>query len=97
MKNFFLVLKFELASFIKNKTFIISTLVICLILAIVVSIPTIKNTFFDSNKEKTDKQEIQDGLDLDMGDGRFGFLDETDGAVDKISLKIGRASCRERG
>jgi len=86
MKNFFLVLKFELASFIKNKTFIISTLVICLILAIVVSIPTIKNTFFDSNKEKTDKQEIQDGLDLDMGDGRFGFLDETDGAVDKIRL-----------
>lgn len=86
MKNFFLVLKFELANFIKNKTFIISTLVICLILAIVVSIPTIKNTFFDSNKEKTDKQEIQDGLDLDMGDGRFGFLDETDGAVDKISL-----------
>lgn len=86
MKNFLTVLKFELMNFMKNKTFIISTLIICLVLVVVVSIPTIKNTFFNS----TDDGEVSDGVDnevVDMGDGKYGYLDNTNGQVDKETLK----------
>lgn len=43
MRNFFIVLKFEILNFLKNKAFIISTLIICLLLAGGLSIPTIKD------------------------------------------------------
>lgn len=45
MKDLFTVLKFEFVNFLKNKTFIISTLIICLVAAVGLSVPTIKNTF----------------------------------------------------
>lgn len=45
MKDFLIVLRFELMNFMKNKTFIISTAIICLLISIGLSVPTIKNTF----------------------------------------------------
>ncbi|HHX62682.1 MAG TPA: ABC transporter permease [Epulopiscium sp.] len=45
MRGLFTVLKFELVSFLRNKVFIISTLVICLIAAVGLSFPTIKDAF----------------------------------------------------
>ena len=62
MKDFFIVLKFELMNFVKNKSFIISTLVICILIAIGLSIPTIKDTFFpgDNIEEPSMGEEIQD-------------------------------------
>ena len=53
MEDFLIVLKFELMNFLKNKTFIISTLIISLMIIIGLSIPTIQDTFFNSSKEKS--------------------------------------------
>ncbi len=50
MKDFFIVLKFELLNVIKNKPFIISTVIICLLIFGGLSVPTIKDQFFDSSK-----------------------------------------------
>lgn len=50
MKDFFIVLKFELLNVIKNKPFIISTVIICLLIFGGLSVPTIKEQFFDSSK-----------------------------------------------
>lgn len=75
MKDLFIVLAFELMNFIKNKTFIISTLIICLIVSIGLSIPTIKNTFFDSSGSDM----IEEGLESDR---EYGFVDEV-GIIDE--------------
>jgi len=79
MKDFFIVLKFELMNFFKNKTFIISTLIICLIIAIGLSIPTIKDTFFSSS-DKGDEEVVE-------MDGEYGFIDETNGDINIEILK----------
>ena len=48
MKNFFIVFKFELIGFLKNKAFMIPTFILCLIIAIGLSFPSIKNAFSQS-------------------------------------------------
>lgn len=69
-------------NFVKNKSFIISTLVICILIAIGLSIPTIKDTFFpgDNIEEPSMGEEIQDE-ELPDWDEKFGFLDESKGAL----------------
>ncbi|WP_350344280.1 ABC transporter permease [Proteinivorax tanatarense] len=54
MKNFFTVVNFELMNFVKNKAFILSTAIICLLLTIGLSMPTIIDAFpsFDSSTDK---------------------------------------------
>ena len=61
MKDFFIVLKFELLNFLKNKTFIISTLIICLAIAVGLSFPTIKDAFFSSSKDRATEETIDEG------------------------------------
>lgn len=70
MKEFFIVLKFELMNFLKNKTFIISTLIICLMIAVGLSIPTIKNTFFSSAGEEPFIEESVNG------DITYGYINK---------------------
>lgn len=75
MRNFFVVLKFELMNFMKNKAFVISTLIICLLLAGGLSIPTIKDAFFSGTP---------DG-DLDPGNinqRTFGFINKSGATLD---------------
>jgi ABC-2 type transport system permease protein len=57
MKDFFIVLKFELLNVIKNKAFIISTVIICVLIFGGLSVPTIKDQFFSSstNDEVTEE------------------------------------------
>ncbi len=45
MRNFFLVLKFELLNLIKKKAFLISTAIICLIIIVGLTIPIIADSF----------------------------------------------------
>ena len=61
MKDFFIVLKFELLNFLKNKTFIISTLIICLAIAVGLSFPTIKDAFFSSSKDTATEETTDEG------------------------------------
>ena len=61
MKDFFIVLKFELLNFLKNKTFIISTLIICLMIALGLSFPTIKDAFFSSSKDPAREETVNEG------------------------------------
>lgn len=70
MKDFFIVLKFELLNFLKNKTFIISTLIICLMIGVGLSIPTIKDTFFGSSQGETDIEEIINS------DNTYGYINK---------------------
>lgn len=70
MKDFFIVFKFELMNFLKNKTFIISTLIICLMIAVGLSIPTIKDTFFSSSKKETTTDETVNG------DKSYGYINK---------------------
>lgn len=85
MKDFFIVLKFELMGFLKNKSFIISTLIICLLLAVGLSIPTIKDTFFSSSSE--DKPILEDPADEAYGDGKYGYIVEDKDAVNIEDIK----------
>ncbi|WP_130807841.1 ABC transporter permease [Senegalia massiliensis] len=72
MKNFFTVLKFELLGLIKKKTFIISTIIILLILAIGLSVPTIKDLF------SSDEGEVDgDGGGDITKDAKFGYVDNS--------------------
>lgn len=82
MKEFFVVLKFEFLNFFKNKAFIISTIVLALIITIGLSVPTIKDTFFDKGKKTNeDFEEIQKEM------GSFGYIDKSSGKVDMETLK----------
>ncbi len=60
MKDFFTVLRFELVSFLRNKTFIISTIIICLIAAVGLSFPTIKNAFSTLINQEQDNESEKD-------------------------------------
>ncbi|NBI05511.1 ABC transporter permease [Senegalia massiliensis] len=72
MKNFLTVLKFELLGLIKKKTFIISTIIILLILAIGLSVPTIKDLF------SSDEGDVDGGGDGDITkDAKFGYVDNS--------------------
>lgn len=76
MKDFFTVLKFEIMGFLKNKTFLISTIIICLLLIIGLSIPTIRDTFFSSEKEEpTENQGDTDRV--------YGYINK-DGALSNV-------------
>lgn len=76
MKDFFTVLKFELMGFMKNKSFILTTLIISLILAIGLSVPSIINIFSDDGEEV--EEDIQDI------NAYYGYLNK-DNAVDNIN------------
>ncbi len=68
MRDFFIVFKFELLGFIKKKTFIVPTIIICLILAIGLSVPTIMDTFSSSSEENIDK-------DSEITSKVYGYID----------------------
>lgn len=71
MKDFLIVLKFELMNFLKNKTFIIPTIIICLLVGVGLSIPTIRDTFFGASEDEIPGQEEQ------IEDISYGIIDET--------------------
>lgn len=86
MKDFFIVLKFELMNYLRNKAFIISTLVICLLLSIGLSIPTIKDTFSSKKSQSTEE--------LDSTVKAYGYINR-DGALSdtsplKSAFKLGK-------
>lgn len=70
MKKFLIVLKFELLNVIKNKAFILSTLIICILIFGGLSVPTIKDTFFNNSKSE-DKKE----------DDKYGVFNKSDSEV----------------
>jgi ABC-2 type transport system permease protein len=81
MKNFFIVLKFELLNLIKKKPFFISTAIISLILIIGLSVPTITGSFGAPvfNKDKSQTKTV-DKIN-------YGILIEND-SVELSDLKI---------
>ncbi|MBS4534102.1 ABC transporter permease [Clostridium sp. D2Q-14] len=79
MKDFFTVLKFELMGFLKNKTFLISTIIICVLLIVGLSIPTIKDTFFDSEKDT--------GEDSVDSDDIYGYINRDESLINIKDLE----------
>lgn len=81
MKNFFIVAKFELLKLIKNKTFIISTAIISVLIIIGLTVPTIMKSV---NKPIFDKNE---SMDEEMHRVDFGIIIEDD-SIDLKELEI---------
>lgn len=81
MKNFFIVSKFELLKLIKNKTFIISTAIISVLIIIGLTVPTIMKSV---NKPIFDKNE---SMDEEMHRVDFGIIIEDD-SIDLKELEI---------
>lgn len=69
MKGLFTVFKFELMGFLKKKSFIVSTVLICLIIAIGLSIPTIQDTFFSASKKENTQ-------DLENSKLMYGYVNQ---------------------
>ncbi|SMB85033.1 ABC-2 type transport system permease protein [Desulfonispora thiosulfatigenes DSM 11270] len=75
MRDFWIVLKFELMGFMKNKSFIIPTIILCLLLAIGLSVPTIQDAFFSSDSSDGINGDT-DNVSEDTGDRLYGYVDE---------------------
>ena len=75
MKNFLIVLKFELLNFMKNKTFIIATVIICALLFIGLSIPTITNFFSSTPKDDIMADDLEQTREKDKV---YGYINQDD-------------------
>lgn len=76
MKDFFIVLRFEFMNLLKNKAFIISSIIICMLLIIGLSIPTIMDAFSSSDVEDPSGEVEGEGME-------FGYINK-DGVLSNI-------------
>lgn len=82
MRDFFIVLKFEFLNLIKNKAFIISSIIICGLLIVGLTIPTVMNMF-------SSEPEVEENIVEDIqGDLEFGYIN-TGGVVRNIDVLKG--------
>jgi len=79
MKNLWVVLKFEILNFYKNKSFIIASVIICGLLIIGMSIPTIQDTFFSGSDDPTGEE--------NRSDQTYGYINNAEKNVDSEILK----------
>ena len=79
MKNLWVVLKFEILNFYKNKSFIIASVIICGLLIIGMSIPTIQDTFFSGSDDPTGEE--------NRSDQTYGYINNAEENVDSEILK----------
>ncbi len=89
MKSFGTILKFELANYFKSKSYIISTLLICLVCAVIMFVPRFINTDKSSKNDKevsgsADNEENKDGKDDEV---TYMALYDAGGIVDMELLK----------
>lgn len=82
MRDLLTVLKFEFMGFMKKKSFVISTIILLLILAIGLSIPTIKDTFFSSNEEENS---VEEGSSTNENKNVYGYIDEN-GEISNVEV-----------
>lgn len=82
MRGFFTVFKFELIGMLKSKAFKVSTIIICIILIIGLSIPTIMDVF--SNKEKAT---IEEGTDEGAMQQSYGYINRNNAVPNIEDLK----------
>jgi len=76
VKDFFIVLRFEFLNLLKNRAFIISSIIICMLLIIGLSVPTIMDAFSSSDVEDT-------GVEVEGEGMEFGFINK-DGSLSNI-------------
>lgn len=86
MKSFGTILKFELANYFKSKSYVISTLLICLVCAVIMFVPR----FINNDKSAKDDKEVagaaQDGEGKD-GEVTYMALYDAEGFVDMELLQ----------
>ncbi len=81
MKQFLTVFRFELLGFIKNKVYLISTLIICLVAAIGLSLPNFVDLFGD------DSQEVINGVAVSEEEYVFALYDPQHYVYDTPTLQ----------
>lgn len=79
MKQFLTILKFELMGYLKNKTYMITTLVLCAMITIGLNIPTFMSLFDDDKKGDGDVVEV---------DTTFALLDENNIVSEEILTTV---------
>ena len=57
MKQFLIVLKFELSNYFKNKSFVITTFILALLIVAIVVVPTMVPGFLNNSTESTEVEE----------------------------------------
>lgn len=89
MRSFFNVFKFEFIGLLKTKAFIVSTIIICLIASIGLSIPTIKD-MFEGNKSFDEGENIQveDNFEVNYNSNFvYGYINENSAVPNVEDLK----------
>ncbi|SHJ82746.1 ABC-2 type transport system permease protein [Hathewaya proteolytica DSM 3090] len=83
MKQFFTVLKFELGNYLKKKSFLIGTLVLALIAAVGLSVPTIIDVFKGDNGKKNDTK-VEQQADKEQ----YGIIDASNilGGIEGLNV-----------
>ncbi len=82
MRDFFIVLRFEFLNIVKNKAFIVSSIIICGLLIVGLTIPTAINIF--SSEEEGEENIVEEF----QGDLEFGYINK-DGAIKNIDILKG--------
>lgn len=81
MKQFWSVFKFEFLGFVKNKVYITTTLIICVIAAIGLSAPNFIDLFGN------DSEEVVNGVSVDEETNRFALYDPQGYVLESASLQ----------
>lgn len=73
MKQFITVLKFELGNYFKNKSFVVTTVILAIVLAAVVAVPTLFQS--DSSDQKTEDNQVESTQTYAIADLNQSFQD----------------------
>ena len=83
MKSFGTILKFELANYFKSKSYVISTLLICLVCAVIMFVPR----FINNDKSAKDDKEVAESAESKDGEVTYMALYDAEGFVDMELLQ----------
>ena len=77
MRRFATVFQFELKNYIKNKSFVISTILIALIIGVVMFVPNVidMSDILGTSTEQTKEEDKEDAEDEEEEKSRYGLLD----------------------
>ena len=89
MRRFATVFQFELKNYIKNKSFVISTILIALIIGVVMFVPSVidMSDTLGTSTEQTKEEDKEDAEDEEEEKSRYGLLDSNGYFADRSLLE----------
>ena len=89
MRRFSTVFQFELRNYVKNKSFVISTILIALIIGVVMFVPNVidMSDTLGTSTEQTKEEDKEDAEDEEEEKSRYGLLDSNGYFADRSLLE----------